>query len=405
MSQRDTRMLEANQRLSTVMASLPIPALVEDEHRTIILTNAAFIDLFEIERAPDDLVGRSLEELGPELSRRFGDPTRDPGQERLAELLGNRRRVIGDRIALSDGRVLERDFVPIHVDQVYRGHLWLFRDVSSQAESEAEWEQLLAAQRNENQRLVELANAKSDFLAEISHELRTPLTSIMSFTELLRDGVGTDDPAEQAEFLDVVSRNAHRLLRLIDDLLLLDRAETGALAVEWGSCQVPSLVEAAVATFTPMANAKQITVESDLGEGPPIAGDAQRLAQLLDVLLSNAVKFTPQNGRVLVTATAVDEHWLIAVADSGIGIPSSERGSLFERFYRASNARGARIPGSGLGLSVARAIARLHGGDIAVTGGAAGGTVAIASLPLLFRLPDPSDLPDPTGRTRTRRRT
>ncbi len=158
-------MLEANQRLNTVMGSLPIPALVEDEHRRIILTNAAFIELFEIEGAPDDLVGRSLEEIGPELSRRFGDPTRDPGPDRLAELLRHRRRVIGDRIALSDGRVLERDFVPIHVDQKYRGHLWLFRDVSSQAESEAEWEQLLAAQRDENRRLVELANTKSDFLA------------------------------------------------------------------------------------------------------------------------------------------------------------------------------------------------------------------------------------------------
>ncbi len=226
----------------------------------------------------------------------------------------------------------------------------------------------------------------------------------MSFTELLRDGVGTDDPGEQAEFLEVISRNADRLLRLVDDLLLLDRAETGALAVEWGSCQIPGLVAAAVATFTPMAHAKQIEVESDVGEGPPIAGDAQRLAQLFDVLLSNAVKFTPEKGRVLVTATAVDEHWLVAVADSGIGIPSSERASLFERFYRASNARAARIPGSGLGLSVARAIARLHGGDIAVTGGAAGGTVAIASLPLLFRLPDPGDVPDGTGRIRHRRR-
>ena len=145
-----TRMLEANQRLNTVMGSLHIAALVEDENRCIVLTNAAFIDLFEIERAPQDLVGRTLEELGPELSRRFGDPTRDPGRERLAQILARKQRVVGDRLALSDGRVLERDFVPIHVHHEYRGHLWLFRDVSSQATAEAEWEQLLATQRDEN---------------------------------------------------------------------------------------------------------------------------------------------------------------------------------------------------------------------------------------------------------------
>ncbi len=393
-------MLEAIQRLNTVITSLHIAALVEDENRCIILTNTAFIDLFEIERAPQDLVGHSLEELGPDLSRRFGDPTRDPGRDRLDQILRRKQRVIGDRIALTDGRVLERDFVPIYVDHEYRGQLWLFRDVSSQAESEAEWEQLLAAQRDENSRLVELANVKSAFLAEISHELRTPLTSILSFTELLRDGVGKDDPLEQAEFLEVISRNADRLLRLVDDLLLLDKAETGALAVEWGSCDIPALVSAAVATFMPAANAKQIVLEAEIAEGPLIAGDAQRLAQLFDVLLSNAVKFTPEKGRVLVTTTAVDEHWLIAVADSGIGVPPAERSSLFERFYRASNARAARIPGSGLGLSVARAIATLHGGEIVVTGGALGGAVALASLPLLFRLPDPAHAADATGRIR-----
>jgi PAS domain S-box-containing protein len=375
------RLLEANERLSTLIGSLHIAALVEDTDRVIVLTNVAFVNLFEVP-GPEKLIGRTLAELGPELSRRFGDPTRAPGPDRVARMLRERRRVIGDRIALQDGRVLERDYVPIFVDHEYRGHLWLFRDISAQARTEAEWTHLLATQRDENRRLVELDRVKASFLAEISHELRTPLTSILSFTELLRDGVGRDDPAEQVEFLDIITRNADRLLRLVDDLVLLDRAETGILPVDWGAFDVPSLVDEAVTTCSPSAEAKRITLEANLGEGALITGDAQRIAQLLDVLLSNAIKFTPEGGRVTVTATPSEDHWFISVADTGIGVPPAERDSLFERFYRASNARAARIPGSGLGLAVARAIARLHGGEISVSSGDPTGTVVLVALPI-----------------------
>ncbi|HXY42898.1 MAG TPA: PAS domain-containing sensor histidine kinase [Acidimicrobiales bacterium] len=378
------RLLEANERLSTLVGSLHIAALVEDTDRAIVLTNEAFVDLFEVPGPPNKLIGRTLADLGPELTRRFGDPTRVPGPDRVARILRERRRVVGDRIAMLDGRVLERDYVPIFVDHEYRGHLWLFRDISAQARNEAEWTQLLATQRDENQRLVELDRVKASFLAEISHELRTPLTSILSFTELLRDGVGRDEPGEQVEFLDVITRNADRLLRLVDDLILLDRAETGILPFEWGTFDVPSLVEAAVTTFSRQAQSKQISLESNLGEGVLIAGDAQRIAQLLDILLSNAIKFTPEGGRVSVNATPSEDHWFISVADTGIGVPQAERESLFERFYRASNARAARIPGSGLGLSVARAIAELHGGEISISSGDSGGAVVLVSLPVGF---------------------
>jgi PAS domain S-box-containing protein len=376
------RLLDANERLSTLVGSLHIAALVEDVHRVIVLTNDAFVDLFELRGPPAKLVGRTLDDLGSELTRRFGDPTRAPGPDRVERILRERRRVIGDRISMPDGRVLERDYVPIFVDDEYRGHLWLFRDISGQARNEAQWTQLLETQREENRRLVELDHAKASFLAEISHELRTPLTSILSFTELLRDGVGQDDPAEQVEFLDVIKRNADRLLRLVDDLLLLDRAETGVLPLEWGTFDVPSLVEGAVATFAPQAESKRISLESDLGEGLLIAGDAQRIAQLVDVLLSNAIKFTPEGGKVTARATPTDDHWFISVADTGIGVPAAERESSFERFYRASNARAARIPGSGLGLSVARAIARLHGGEISISESDAGGTAVLVALPM-----------------------
>ena len=375
-------LLEANERLSTLVASLHIAALVEDENRVIVLTNEAFLSLFELTGPTSKLIGRTLDEISAELTRRFGDPTRGSNPDRVTQILRERRRVLGDRIELTDGRKLERDYIPIYVDHDYRGHLWLFRDVTAQARIEAESSQLLQTQREENRRLVELDRVKASFLAELSHELRTPLTSILSFTELLRDGVGKDEPAEQVEFLDVITRNAQRLIRLVDDLVLLDRAETGVLPVDWTIIDIPSLIEEAVITFAPQAESKRISLEMQVGEGPPITGDAHRIAQVLDILLSNAVKFTPETGRIVVTATPAEAHWLISVADTGIGVPAAEAESLFERFYRASNARAARIPGSGLGLSVARAIARMHHGEIKITSKETGGTTVRVAIPI-----------------------
>jgi PAS domain S-box-containing protein len=375
-------LLEANERLSTLISSLHLAVLMEDEQRRIVFTNEAFVNLFEVPLRAGDLVGTTIAELRPHFFRHFGDPTRVPSEERVDEMLRERRPVVGDRIGLPDDRVLERDYLPIIVGGEYRGHVWLFRDVSAQARAEAAWELLISRQRRENERLVELDRVKAAFLAEISHELRTPLTSILSFTELLAEGVGRDDPAEQAEFLEVIKRNADRLLRLVDDLLLLDRLESGAMTLEIGAVDLPSLVSAAVAGFVPAAQAKSISIACEIGEGPAVPGDGVRLAQVVDVLLSNAVKFTPEGGRIAVTATPRDRLWRIEVSDTGIGVPADEQDALFERFYRASNARASRIPGSGLGLPVARAIVELHGGSILVRSRQGSGTTVSVTLPV-----------------------
>ena len=382
--QRKARLalLDANERLSTLVSSLHLAVLVEGDDREIVFTNDAFVNLFEVPASPDQLTGRTIAQMGPEFFRRFGDPTWTTDPERTAEILQKRRPIVGDRLSLPDNRVLERDYLPIVVNGEYRGHVWLFRDVSGQAQAETEWESLVSRQRHENERLLELDQVKAAFLAEISHELRTPLTSILSFAELLTDGLGRDDPAEQVEFLEIIQRNADRLLRLVDDLLLLDRIETGAMPFEWGVVDVPSLVSSCVSSFAPAAEAKSISLESEIGEGPTIPGDQGRLAQVIDVLLSNAIKFTQTGGRVLVSASPRDRLWRLEVIDNGIGVPTKEQDSLFERFYRASTARASRIPGSGLGLPVARAITDLHGGTITLRSAQNGGTTASVTLPI-----------------------
>ncbi|HLG68605.1 MAG TPA: ATP-binding protein [Acidimicrobiales bacterium] len=233
------------------------------------------------------------------------------------------------------------------------------------------------------------APGNSELVASVSHELRTPLTSIVSFTQLLRDGLGADSVDEQREFLDIIERNSDRLLRLVDDLLLLDRLESSSLALECDDVDIPTLVEVAASSIGPVAEARGVALRASSGEGPPLRGDPDRVGQLVDNLLANAVKFTPAGGTVRVAAGAAGDGWRLVVSDTGIGIPAAERGKLFQRFYRASNARQDGTSGSGLGLVIARRIAELHNGSIAIDSQEGRGTTVTVELRGIDAAPGP----------------
>jgi signal transduction histidine kinase len=210
---------------------------------------------------------------------------------------------------------------------------------------------------------------REQFLAVVSHEMRTPLTSIISFSELIRgeaDGLSPDG----RRYLDIIERNADRLLTLVSDLLMLTKIESGALPLALGPVDVPRLVSDAVLAATPVAAKQNITIHVDTREGPLLAGDHRRLMQIMDNLIGNAVKFSSTGGLVRVSArwsyNSGGGTWRIAVSDSGIGIPPGEVDDLFSRFARASNARAAGLPGSGLGLSIVKVLTEMHGGHIRV---------------------------------------
>lgn len=258
--------------------------------------------------------------------------------------------------------------------QGYVGYL------SGQAETERV--ALVTAQREENSRLQELDAVKAELLSAVSHELRTPLTSIVSFSELLAAGLGRDSVADQAEFLAIIGRNAKRLLRLVGDLLLLDRIDsTHGPVSEMTLVDLPKVVSDAVLGISPQAGERNIAVVTSATAGPALTGDAGRLGQLVDNLLSNAVKFTAPGGRIEVRTEPARGGWLVSVADNGIGIPAGEQELLFARFFRATNAHAQGTPGSGLGLSVAKAIVELHGGTISVSSREGSGTTFTVSLP------------------------
>ena len=235
-----------------------------------------------------------------------------------------------------------------------------------------------------NDELRDLDRLKDEFVALVSHELRTPLTSIIGYVRLLVRGRAGPVPQEQQELLGVVERNALRLLRLIGDLLLAAKADAGKLKLEPEDLDLDVLVGECVESAQPAAQNRGITLDLQARGEVPVHGDRARIVQLLDNLISNAIKFSRDDGRVIVRVAAKGSAATIEVADSGIGIPADEQGRLFERFFRASSATGLEIQGSGLGLSVVKTIVELHGGTVEFSSDEHG-TTFVVTLPLAVR--------------------
>jgi signal transduction histidine kinase len=223
--------------------------------------------------------------------------------------------------------------------------------------------------------LRESERVKDEFVATVSHELRTPLTSIVGYAEVLLDSDALPD--QERAFLEVIDRNAHRLQRLVGDLLFFARVESGQLELDLELIDLRKLCERALEAARPASEAKGLRLELEAPAPVEVEGDCARLEQLVDNLLSNAVKFTPEGGRVCVQLAQADAEAALTVEDSGIGIPAGEIDQLFQRFFRASSATAREIPGTGLGLAIAKAIVEAHGGTISATSSPAGTTFRV----------------------------
>jgi PAS domain S-box-containing protein len=235
-------------------------------------------------------------------------------------------------------------------------------------------------ERQEAQREAE--RLKDEFFALVSHELRTPLTSIIGYLELLEeDGEGKLDE-EDWHHIGVMQRNADRLLRLVGDILLVAQVQAGTFTVHPTEMDVSSLIEHAVDAAMPKAEATGIELNLHGNPTPQIEGDHDRLAQLVDNLVTNALKFTPAGERIDVTCCTRDGAVLIEVANTGSYLGPDEQEQLFERFFRANDAVEGAIGGVGLGLAICKAIAEAHGGEISVRSTENEGTTFSVRLPV-----------------------
>ncbi|GAT64519.1 multi-sensor hybrid histidine kinase [Planomonospora sphaerica] len=252
-------------------------------------------------------------------------------------------------------------------------------DVTEHYRLEEERERLLEEEQRRVERLEDLDRMKDELVAVVSHELRSPIGAIRGYTEMLLDDPGL--AGERRSFAEVIDRRSEHLQRLVDDLLDLARFDAGRVGVDLRPVSLSGLVRDAVGDQRPAAAVKRLTVTADAPGRLPVRADPVRLRQVLDNLLSNAVRYTPVGGSVAVTARCEGAEAVIAVADTGIGIPAEEYPRLFDRFFRASTARRAGITGTGLGLAVTKAVVEAHGGTVTAAPGGGGGTVFTVRLP------------------------
>ncbi len=230
----------------------------------------------------------------------------------------------------------------------------------------------------------EADRVKSEFFALISHELRTPLTSIVGYLELISRDRGEQDKLtdDQRQFLSVIGQSTTRLQRLVGDLLFVAQIETGSFVLEPNTVNLSTLVTESVKKAQPGAAKTGVDLQYRCEPVPDIEGDADRLGQMFDNLISNALKFTPADGEVNVKVSSKDPNVSISVADTGPGILEADKERLFDRFFRASFAVEKSVPGVGLGLSIVKAIAEGHGGHVTVESEVGEGTTFTVELPI-----------------------
>jgi PAS domain S-box-containing protein len=361
---------EDDQRLRTAVVNAPIGVAVLDSDGAVLQANPALCRL--LERSEQELVTSPLRQL-------VHPDDVDVDTEEFAELVAG---TISDYEV--EQRLLRRDaaHVPcrksvVRADSATRPYCIAYLvDVSdvrriqtALARHERDVDEFLARQR--------------DFVATASHELRTPLTTVIGYLELL-DEEAHELADENRRFLTVARRSAGRLADLVDDLVVLDRAETRDLRPATQPASPAGMVAEAVAAFAPAVARRGVVLRTGPGLDrlPDVDVDPVLTSRALRDLLDNAVKFTPAGGCIDVRATHVGTHVRISVADTGPGIGQADVGRVFERFFRSQDTMRDAIGGTGLGLTIAKAIVERQGGRISVDSQPGHGSVFTVHLPV-----------------------
>ncbi|WP_382307738.1 sensor histidine kinase [Herbiconiux sp. UC225_62] len=226
---------------------------------------------------------------------------------------------------------------------------------------------------------INAIRARDDLVASVSHELRTPLTSILGYLELALDDEGLD--ASTRSMLEVASSNADRLLALVADLLTAASEKDQQIVMSFSQCDLAEIAAQSIEAQRLAASERGISIENAIIEPVLLEADGFRLRQVIDNLISNAIKYNTENGKVSVSARVFEGHVELVVSDTGIGLSELEQTKLFERYFRAEGVRQSTVHGSGLGLTISRDIVRRHGGDLVVSSALGVGTTFTASIP------------------------
>jgi two-component system, chemotaxis family, CheB/CheR fusion protein len=339
--------------------AVQMPLVVLDEGLRILSVNASFVEKYQVAR--EDLEGKALYGI---MNCAWDLPTLRSALERVLEGNGGFLKLelerelprLGPRAVSLSGRI---------VSTPGGGRLVLLavEDITERQRTEAERACLLADMAAARASAEEANRAKDLFLATLSHELRTPLTSLLlQVQSLLR---GNSDEVKMRKGLHNIERAAIAQAHLIDDLLDISRIITGKMQVNLATVDLASIVRGAVDTLAPAAERKQIAFELHIDPAPPaVLGDTERLQQVVLNLLTNAVKFTPDKGRVTVTVDSAEGCGRVRVADTGEGIEEKFLPHLFDRFSQEVRGQTRTHAGLGLGLAISRSLVEAHGGSV-----------------------------------------
>ena len=374
-------------RLAAVVESSDDAIVTKDLNGTITSWNPAAMRMFGY--TEEEAIGRSIRMIIPDELQSEEDVVlaKIRAGEKVDHYETTRQRKDGTRLNIS------LTVSPIHDETgVIVGASKIARDIT---------ERVRLAE--ENARLYEMAREanrmKDEFLAVLSHELRTPLNAIVGYARLLRGGIISEDKATRG--LETLERNATWLSQIIDDVLDVSRIVSGKIRLDVQPVELPVIVDNAVSTIQPAAEAKNVRVQTTIDPNVgTVSGDPDRLQQVVWNLVSNAVKFTPKGGRIQVRLERVNSHVEITVSDTGVGISSEFLPYVFDRFCQAEGGTTRKTGGLGLGLAIVRHIVEMHGGTVlAMSAGEGQGSTFTVRLPLMIVRPQPADLPRVHPRT------
>jgi len=323
--------MEKDTILDAIAAKMRTGVLVVDAEGRVIYANPFLLESFP---ASDGITGRPVDEM-----------------IHNAELLDTIKRCVGDPCACAGD---------IEYSEAERS----FKVEINRVTGDGETNLLIFLRDITEEKRVE--TIKKDFVANLSHELRTPLASIKGYSETLLDG-GVEDEGTRRDFLRVIDRHATRMSRLIDDLLILSRLESQEEPAPTGSVDLGELIAAVAAGVEKQASDKNIDITTEVPDDlPAVAGDKDRVEQVVVNLLDNAIKYTPGGGSVVVSAASAGGEVRVDVLDTGIGIPAGDIPRIFERFYRVDKARSRELGGTGLGLAIVKHIVQGLNGRLSV---------------------------------------
>jgi PAS domain S-box-containing protein len=368
--------------LSTTLSSIGDAVIVTDGQGHVQMMNPVAVSVTDW--TTEEAAGRLL----PEVFKIVNEETRAEVENPVTKVLR-----AGNIVGLANHTVLisktgtetpiDDSGAPIKdADGNIIGVVLVFRDITERKLAEGQREQLLKREQAARQEAEEANQLKDEFLATASHELRTPLTAIVGWTRMLRSRKLEGQTASNA--LESIERNTDSLRKLIEDLLDTSRIMSGKLLLDMRPVDMALVIENAVGTVGPAAQAKNITIEIDLEQAGAVLGDANRLQQVVWNLLSNAVKFTPKSGQIAVKLGRFHSQLEVLVSDSGEGIEPEFLPFVFDRFRQADGSKTRKHGGLGLGLAIVRNLVEMHGGSVkADSKGPGRGATFSVRLPLL----------------------